>query len=502
MAVKLPYDRKDYYSILEYLKLQAQSLSKGRWTDFNDSDIGTVLLKLMSMLADMNNYQTDKGISELYLPTVLDRGDALSLCKLIGYEPRHYLSAKVFISLVEREKGSVPDGTKVSKFTQFSDQSEEIVYSTLDDYYFQGGSCTIEAYQGTPKTLNYTISDVSTTGKISLPDYNIATNTVQLSISGQAYTQVENVNLIAGELGFSVHMSENKVLYIQLPSFWTDVISQSSNIEISYLLSDGASGKIGSNIISKVVASGFSESDKVNITNEESSTGGYDPESIEEIRISAPNWARTMNTIVTLNDFREVCQHFDDIADLVALDYNFESSGLVQPDDYYKVNIYVLPRDSDTIFKPEKEWTEDEKELNKTWDRQILTDIGDELRDYINERRLASLYIKYFDVTYFEPHLKVDVYMNQYDLKYSITADSVKNHILETYKRGNLKIGEPLFAPNIGADILDNYDYIEYCEVSFTNTTDDAKSEVDSKTFNNLKSANVSVEVHPYEKKL
>ena len=188
MAVKLPYDRKDYYSILEYLKLQAQSLSKGRWTDFNDSDIGTVLLKLMSMLADMNNYQTDKGISELYLPTVLDRGDALSLCKLIGYEPRHYLSARAIILITEREKGSVPDGTKVSKFTEFSDQSEEIIYTALEDFYFQGGKCIVEAYQGTPKTLNYTISDVSTTGKISLPDYNIATNTVQLSISGQAYT--------------------------------------------------------------------------------------------------------------------------------------------------------------------------------------------------------------------------------------------------------------------------------------------------------------------------
>ena len=297
-------------------------------------------------------------------------------------------------------------------------------------------------------------------------------------------------------------MSENKVLYIQLPSFWTDVISQSSNIEISYLLSDGSVGKIGSNIISKVVASGFSYSDKVTITNEESSTGGYDPESVEEIRISAPNWARTMNTIVTLNDFREVCQHFADIADLVALDYNFESSGLTQPDDYYKVNIYVLPTDSDTIFKPKGDWTEDEKELNEHWDTQILTDVGNELRDYIDERRLASLYVKYFDVTYFEPRLKIDVYMNQYDLKYTITADSVKSYILETYKRGNLKIGEPLFAPNIGAGILDNYDYIEYCEVSFTNTSDNAKSEVDSKTFNSLKSENVSVEVHPYEKKL
>lgn len=37
--LNLPYNRKDAYSILEYLKLQAESLSEGRWTDFSDSDI-------------------------------------------------------------------------------------------------------------------------------------------------------------------------------------------------------------------------------------------------------------------------------------------------------------------------------------------------------------------------------------------------------------------------------------------------------------------------------
>ena len=60
----LPYNRKDAYSILEYLKLQAEQLSDGRWTDFSDSDIGTVFLKLMSYLADMNNFQIDKAVSE------------------------------------------------------------------------------------------------------------------------------------------------------------------------------------------------------------------------------------------------------------------------------------------------------------------------------------------------------------------------------------------------------------------------------------------------------
>lgn len=502
MAIKLPYDRKDYYSILEYLKLQAQSLSGGRWTDFNESDIGTVFLSLMSMLADMNNYQTDKGISELYLPTVLDRGDALALCKLIGYEPRHYMSAEAILNITTASNQTIPDGTVIPAYSIFSDSEENVKYTSLKDAYITGGQCNLEVYQGVPIISTYTLSDISTTGKISLQDYNVAINTVQLSVSGQEYTRVENVNLIAGELGFSVHVSENKVVYIQLPSYWPDVISQSSEIKISYLISDGTAGKIGTNIISKVYSSTFEYPSSVNITNEEPSTGGYNPETIEEIRISAPNWARTMNTIVTLNDFREVCQHFSDVADLVALDYNYDTSGLIQPTDYYKVNVYVLPMDSNTIFKPEDEWTEEEKELNENWDMQILTDVGNELRDYIDERRLASLYVKYFDVTYFQPKMNIDIYMDQYDLRYTVTASSVKDYIVKTYARGNLKIGEPLFAPNIGAGILDNYDYIEYCEVAFTNTDDDAKSEVDSKTFNNVLPENITVTVHPYEKKV
>ena len=80
--VLLPYNRKDAYSILEYLKLQAEQLSEGRWTDFSDADIGTVYLKLMSYLSDMINFQVDKTASELFLSTCTERVSALYLCSL------------------------------------------------------------------------------------------------------------------------------------------------------------------------------------------------------------------------------------------------------------------------------------------------------------------------------------------------------------------------------------------------------------------------------------
>ena len=80
--IKLPYNRKSYSTILEYLKLQAEQLSEGKWNDFSGSDLGVVLLKLMSYLADMENYNVDKEIAELYLSTCTERASALLLCHL------------------------------------------------------------------------------------------------------------------------------------------------------------------------------------------------------------------------------------------------------------------------------------------------------------------------------------------------------------------------------------------------------------------------------------
>ena len=111
MNTNFSYDKMDYYSILEYLKKQAEYFSDGDWTDFSDADIGTVLLKLMAMNADTTNYQIEKGVSELYLDTAIERVNAIALCKLVGYEPRHYQSAEVDLTGIYT--GESIDGLKI-----------------------------------------------------------------------------------------------------------------------------------------------------------------------------------------------------------------------------------------------------------------------------------------------------------------------------------------------------------------------------------------------------
>lgn len=628
----LPYNRKDAYSILEYLKLQAESLSEGRWTDFSDSDIGTIFLKLMSYLADMMNFQIDKTTSELYLDTALERSSSIALAALVGYEPRHYLAAhcgiKLGLSTIDSE---IPNGTVIPAFTTFSNTDGSIFYCNLDEHYFYNNEANFEIFEGSPISKVYTISNVDTLGRIILDNYNIATNTIRLYIDGVQYNQVEDVRFITGELAFSVHISEDKYLYLQLPAYWPDVLTQGSQIKLSYLVTNGSDGRIGRNILTQILNNSSPYSRNMTIISNTPSESGYDPESVDEMKSSVPLWARTMNTIVTIKDFEEVSKNIPGISDIKALDYNDPVSGLIQPDDYYKVYLYVLPEatqydatDSDlikyrnTIVKAREDWTytdmgnvaEDSesfaatsisgntitlegmaaiygtnfdyteadlyralsfandaqshptveelakydldhdgvitqadalmisdiivngnyldsaidniilgvepssetdtynylpeyidttpgstetlkytitvsgadaiitlstnwRDLTNTSDKfvvfykteQVLTDIGQELREYIDKRRLASLNVTFHDLEIVQPTLNVDIYMDKNDLRFNTIETQVHDFILDRFSRKYMKIGEPLFGSVIGAEILSNFPYIRYCEV-------------------------------------
>lgn len=354
MNTNFTYDNKDYYSILEYLKSQATLFSNGAWTDFSDADIGTVLLKLMAMLADTSNYQLEKSVSELYLGTTVERANAIALCKLIGYEPRHYMSAHVSLDLFSNTD---IETLLIPRFTLFTNKASSVRYYTLQDYTFTGSASTVEAYEGSLVSLTYQYSDIDTTGKIYLPDYAVGTNTIIIEQGGLEFEHIDNALFGENNACFSVHLNSDNVLYVQFPPYWKNFITNSS-FSVYYLLSSGENGKIGSNILDGRIGV---DDHLLFVENNEASIGGYNPETVEEIRKSAPLYATTMDTLVTLEDIDGLAEHQEGIADVVALDYNYPSTGLIQPseheytkNDAYKVNIYVLPESSDSIYESDE----------------------------------------------------------------------------------------------------------------------------------------------------
>lgn len=450
--VSLPYDRRDADSILRYLQAKAEELSGGRWTDFSNGDIGTVLLKLIAYIADMNNFQIDKGLSELYIDTLTERESALSLVKLIGYEARNYKSARVEVDLNMTPGNSIPDGTTIDKYTRFTDASRQLSFYNIKSGLWMDNEASLIVYEGIYTIEQFPSNNITDDARMYLSNNEVDPETVTVTVSGDIINQVDNVLTdISNQLCYSVHSDTQGNMYIQLPSYYDDFISENSYIDIEYLVTKGENGNIGSHILNQCfysLAAG-TNSNLFTVDNNLASTGGSDPETIEEIQEGAPLYASTMSTLVTLEDIQLAKYEVDGIADIVALDYNSPESGLVQPADAYKVNVYVLPEDLDYIVDPDEQ----------------LTDTGKRLKEFIDKRRLTSILIYYKNIEIITPDIKIEAYINKYDLRADTLADDIINIILEKYNRNNFKIGEGIYSSKLSKQILDEIDYCNYIEV-------------------------------------
>src|SRR4030042_4362431 len=80
----LAHPTKDYDSLRRELLARVPQLTD-RWTDFNASDLGVVLLELFCGIGDMLAYYLDAQAAEAFLPTARQGQNVINLCKLIGY---------------------------------------------------------------------------------------------------------------------------------------------------------------------------------------------------------------------------------------------------------------------------------------------------------------------------------------------------------------------------------------------------------------------------------
>lgn len=445
------YTRRDMNSILDYLKDQARELSGGRWTDFSSGDIGSVLLGLMAYLADANNFQIDKAASELFLDTAVERSSLMALLKLVGYSPRHYQSAYTLVELKSRTE--ITGSTILPKYTTFTNDEGSITYTLLEECQIVNGVGYAVVFEGTRVATTFTYNQITSDGRIYLPDYKIGTNTVQVlipSISNKFIEQVEDVRFTSGTFVFSVHCDDFSSMYIQLPATWQNVLSESATITVSYLLTQGEAGRIGANILTKT-GNSVSTLNQYTITNTIPSVGGFFPESAETLKVNGPRQARTMLTIVTKKDIEDLVQNMPEVAAIKAGDYNDRWTGYIQPDDAYKCKVLAVPTNISytSLYTDEHE----------------PTAVLDSIMNYIDERRLASLMFTYEDPERIVPNIELNIYTNQDDLRTASIAENAKEFMKSVYSRSALGIGNSLYGSVIGKDLLNAFPEITYVEV-------------------------------------
>lgn len=439
----LKYSDVDYNTVKQHL-MEIIPLLTDKWTDFNESDVGMVLLELMCRLSDYSAYRRDRNVQELLITTAKERKNVKALLKTIGYKMDTWISCTCEAIIYEQlyyDKDIV-----IPAYTQFSitpdiAASPLIYFSNLNEVniFADSESATFTLTQGEVKSYEYDYDDIIS-GKLYLPHHNIGQNTISLRTRGTKSNDSEIIDWIEVEdvfqtidsgYYFSHEVDKEGRNYIQFHSIYTAVLTDSSVIEVKYLLSLGSSGTLGSNKVVNIVDTIYdSDGNSVNsllvIKNTTSSTGGSDPETITNAKKYGPLSVRTMYTCVTLNDYVIRAESHGSVAKAQALDWNFpEETGLTEG---YQTYIYVVP-----------ELDSDGNELVVDDEFKVV------LYNYLDPRRLSATKITIFEANYLEVQIDVTAYVSQGFLHKDRVRANILNATRAMFDRNKINFGDTIF---------------------------------------------------------
>ena len=129
----LSYVNKDFQSIyVELLDLVNKLTYRWDPSISNESDPGVLLIKLMAICADKNNYTSDKNVLECFPESVTQLANARQLFEQLGYTMHWYQAATTTISMRWIGDESIYAYT-VPRFTMVANDRNSIVYTIVDE---------------------------------------------------------------------------------------------------------------------------------------------------------------------------------------------------------------------------------------------------------------------------------------------------------------------------------------------------------------------------------
>ena len=332
--------------------------------DFEGSNF-SVLIDILAYNSYITSYNTNMAINESFIDSSTLRENVVSLARNIGYVPRSVKSAKAKISfsvdvsnintrLVKLNAGVIALGSVQGGNYIFSIPADISVTPN------QNGIAifdNVEIYEGTFLNKTFNVDNSQTNLKYILPNANIDTSTIRVSVTGTTTEKYELYTNI-----FTVE-SNSKIFLIQEIDdekyqilFGDNIFGKNpengSTITVSYIATNGIDGNGSANFtfsgnlsyvengIDKPVTSGISL-----LTTIQSSENGDGIESIDTIKYLAPRVYASQYRAVTSNDYTSLIPFLYSNVDSVSA-YGGEE---LDPPQYGKVYITIKPKNGEIL---------------------------------------------------------------------------------------------------------------------------------------------------------
>ena len=336
IPVSVDYTGRDYYSLRDALIARIQDRIPD-WTASDPADFGVALVEAFAYLGDVVSYYIDRTANEAFLQTAVQRSSLLNIAQTYGYIPAGYRHASLDLTFSNSSESQVtiPVGSVFSGEIAIGDTVTTVYFTTIEEAVIPAisgespGTDTVKATEG--KSVLLIAEDVNSYGELigtsdGTPDMSfqlgetpVVDGSIEVYIQdGDVYSkwiQVQHlVDYGPTDLVYAVFIDDNNVVSINFGDGVSGVIPTAySEIRAKYTVGGGAIGNVSTDSITTInYVSGLSEEQvtalqaDITVTNSTVGVGGSDPESNDQIRLSAPSALKSGNRAVTLKDFADI----------------------------------------------------------------------------------------------------------------------------------------------------------------------------------------------------
>ncbi len=384
----ISYTNKDYESLRQELLARIPQLTD-RWTDFNESDLGVVLLELFCGVGDMLAYYLDAQAAEAFLPTARQRQNVINLCKLINYRLDTPVAAtttlRFSLSSALDADLAIPAGTVCRARLDDGD----VEFETVEVATISRGELSVDigARQGVRKTDEF-MGTGERGQSLALSSTSIAHGSVRVHIGGAGWEETYFF-LESGpdSRHFQVETDGLDVTSVVFGDGIHGAVPTAGDaVTVEYLETLGSKGNLGRNLVTDVMTPIYHDDAMVQlgVNNVIPATNGADRETHEHAKLQAPAELRSLWKAVTKADYKALAEGFPGVAKAQVLDAN-DCVNI----RYYQVNMAVAP-DGGGLPSPL---------------------LKQELAEFIESRKVITIEVNLFDPCYRPVPVDVEVYV-------------------------------------------------------------------------------------------
>ena len=316
----------DFDAIKTNLKQYFQKQSEFNGYNFEGSGLSNIL-DVLAYNTHLNGLIANLAVNESFLNSAQLRSSVVSHSENLGYTPKSKTASKAIVNLSLNTNDTVTPTVTINKFASFTGVAEGVTYTfqTLEEisavndgtglFSFKTGegSTDIPITEGSRKTKTFVVGESTEERIYVIPDKNLDNTTLSVEVFDTVTSSTFNTH---NNILDSVRIDTDSRVFMvrESPNGFYEIIfsdgkvlgkgpEAGNKIVVTYISSNGSDANEITSFSPENVVSVNGVNFNLNVTTVSNSAGGSDKESLESIKLNAPNNFTSQQRMVTADDY-------------------------------------------------------------------------------------------------------------------------------------------------------------------------------------------------------